>query len=42
VAELDDDDVVGFDRVDDVGESPFDGVGARAAASDGFVDYGKG
>lgn len=38
MAEFDDNDVVGFDGVDNVGEAAFDCVGARAAAADGFVD----
>lgn len=41
VPELDDDDVVGLDRLDDVVEAAFDGEGARAAAANGFVDDGK-
>lgn len=35
---LDDDDVVGLDGVDNVGEATFDGVGARAAATNSLVD----
>ena len=42
MAKLDNDDVVGFDCVDDVGEAALDGVGARAAAADGLVDNGCG
>lgn len=38
MSELDDDDVVGLDSVDNVGEAAFDGVGARAATADSLVD----
>ena len=40
MAELDDDDVIRFDEVDDFFEAAFAGVGAGAAAADGFVDDG--
>jgi len=42
VAEFHDDNVVGFYEVGDLVEAAFDGVGAGAAAADGFVDDGEG
>jgi hypothetical protein len=38
MAELDDDNVVGLDGIDDVGEASLDCVRARAAATNGFID----
>jgi hypothetical protein len=38
VSEFDDDDVVGLDSVNNIGEATLNGVGARAATTDGLVD----
>lgn len=38
MAELDDDNVVGLDGVDNVGEASLDRVRAGAAATNGFID----
>jgi hypothetical protein len=42
VAEFYNDNVFGFDRCDDVVKAAFDGEGAGATTTDGFVDYGEG
>jgi hypothetical protein len=42
VSEFHDDDIVGLYEVDNLVEAAFDGVGARTAAANGFVDDGQG
>ena len=41
MSKLDDDNVVGLNGVDNVGETSLNSVGARAAATDGLVDNRK-
>lgn len=41
MSKFDNDDVIGLDCVDDVRKASFDGIRARAAATDGLVDNRK-